>query len=241
MVRPPDPWLVGERLSDGTYTIRHDVLARVLLMPRHARLDELRGAVDYISLKAFEDVLQGVGEPEAAESEPGEVIAEPEVSLLYEPPAGSAELLIPDLRVVTKEAAEFLASHPEYMYELHHREFERMLDSVFRSLGYETELGPGSGDGGVDLRIVHKSEVGPVISLLQAKRYAADNPIDLNIVSALYGVVEKQRANKGILATTSRFLPSAQKFADETGQRLFLAGPDTIAKWLRDACRRWKV
>ena len=51
------------------------------------------------------------------------------------------------------EVFEHFAKHPDDMKELHWRKFEILLDAIFRNQGYRTELGPGSNDGGIDLRI----------------------------------------------------------------------------------------
>lgn len=146
-------------------------------------------------------------------------------------------VVVPDLTVVNDEVLAFLARHPNYIHELHHRAFEQMLAAVFRSLGYTTELGPGTGDDGIDLRLEKASEVGPFITLVQAKRWR-QRPVGLEVCSALYGSVERHRASKGVVATTSRFLPSARRFADSIAPRLLLAGPEDITAWLRDAAQR---
>lgn len=46
------------------------------------------------------------------------------------------------------------------MKSLHHRDFEKFLDAVMRNNGYRTELGPGAGDGGVDIRLYCSDIVG---------------------------------------------------------------------------------
>lgn len=149
------------------------------------------------------------------------------------PPA----ILAPDFSSVSDEVIGFLAMHPEYMHELHHRKFEEMLQAVFRALGYIAEIGPGTADGGVDLRLEKHSEVGPFVVLVQAKHWRR-RPVGLEVCSALYGHVENKRANKGIIATTSRFLPCARRFAEDVGHRLLLAEPADIAGWLKHASKR---
>jgi hypothetical protein len=84
-----------------------------------------------------------------------------------------------------------------------------------------TELGAGSNDGGVDLRIYQYGAYAEAVTLVQAKKYTS-LPVKLDAVAALYGIAVEERANKGILATTSRFQPKAVKFANATTKRVDL-------------------
>ena len=125
-------------------------------------------------------------------------------------------------------------------HELHWRRFEEVIEQVFKSHGFQTQIGPGSADGGVDLRLIQKSPVGDLLMLVQAKRYHPTHKIGLEAVQALYGVVEAEQASKGILVTTSSFLPGARKFAEARGHRLFLADGQQIVSWIEEARRKWK-
>lgn len=149
-------------------------------------------------------------------------------------------LLIPDFSIINCELAEYLSKHPEELQQLHWRKFEELLEAVFRNQGYQTELGPGRADQGFDLRLIRKDSIGSVVTLVQAKRYGHDNPIRLEIVQALSAVVDDQKANRGIVVTTSRFLPSAKKFAKRQEQRISLADSKDVAKWCELAVKRWK-
>ena len=113
--------------------------------------------------------------------------------------AGFESLLIPDFSIISRELIEHLSKHPEDLQRLHWRKFEELLEAVFRNQGYETALGPGRADQGVDLRLVRKDSIGSVVTLVQAKRYRDDNPINLEVVQALSAVVDDEKANRGIL------------------------------------------
>ena len=79
---------------------------------------------------------------------------------------------------------------------LHWRDFEILLARIFQAQGFEIELGPGSGDEGVDIRLLQRDPIGDVLTLVQAKRFGPRNKIDLQAVAALYGVGMAQRADK---------------------------------------------
>lgn len=132
---------------------------------------------------------------------------------------------------LNSEIFEYTARHPDRLAQVSPRAFEVFLDAVFRNNGYRTALGPGSGDGGVDLRLYGNDVVGEVLTLVQAKRYAQHRPISLQAVQALSAVVDDEQANRGLFVSTSRYLPSARLFAARRGQRLHLADAGSISGW----------
>lgn len=147
-------------------------------------------------------------------------------------------LVRPDFADVHEEIYGHFARKPDDLHRLEPRQFEVLLSRVFQNQGFTAELGPGSGDGGVDVRLWHRDPIGDVLTLVQAKRYAKGRSIELEAVSALSGVVEDQRAGRGVLVTTSRFLPSAKDFAVRQRGRIVLADSDDIARWCEGAAAR---
>ena len=133
------------------------------------------------------------------------------------------------------ELYQYFYSRPERLHNLHHREFEVLLYRIFQNLGYEAELGPGVGDGGVDVRLLQRGPLGDTLVYVQAKRYSPSRPIGLEAVAALRGVVANDGADRGIFVTTSRFLPSAQKFANRSSGLLELNTSKDVADWCRQA------
>ena len=123
------------------------------------------------------------------------------------------QAVLPDFAIINTELMGFLSQHPEYLHELHWRKFEELLDKLFRELGYETILGPGRGDMGVDLRLIRRDPIASILTLVQAKKYAPHNRITLQPVQALYGALDDEDANTGLLVSTSEFEPVARKFA----------------------------
>jgi len=133
------------------------------------------------------------------------------------------------------EVFEHFADDPMALKGLHWRQFEEFLDSVFRNQGFRTELGPGSGDGGVDLRIYQSEAIPEIVTIVQAKRYT-DRPIGFEAVAALTTAAQLEYAPKALFATTSRYQPGARKFAQATTERvdfpqLQLVGPSEIGEW----------
>lgn len=142
-------------------------------------------------------------------------------------------LLEPAFSIINSELIEYLASNPKYLHSLHWRKFEELLAEIFKNQGFETDLGPGRADGGVDLRLIQRSDIGNMLILVQAKKYAEHRKIQLDPVKALWASVEDEQANKGILVSTSEFIPAAKIFANRHPYRLELAGPEKLLWWLR--------
>lgn len=145
------------------------------------------------------------------------------------------QLVKPDIAEVYEELFAHFAQRPEDLQRLPPREFEILLSRVFQGQGFRTELGPGSGDGGVDVRMWQRDPIGDILTLVQAKRYASKRSIELEAVSALSGVVEDERASRGLLVTTSRFLPSSVSFAARQNGRIVLADSQDVARWCNEA------
>lgn len=125
------------------------------------------------------------------------------------------------------EVFDHFAKRPDDLRNLAWRQYEEFLDAVFKNQGYVTELGPGTNDGGVDLRLYQSVAVPEMVTLVQARRYTR-KPIQLEAVAALYGHAVQQKAAKGILATTSYFQPKAEAFAKSIERRLDLPGLELV-------------
>ncbi len=129
---------------------------------------------------------------------------------------------------IHSEVFEHFAGYPDHLARLEWRQYEEFLDAVFRNQGFRTELGPGSNDGGIDVRLYQSASIPQMVTIVQAKKYAATRPIQLEAVAALYGHTVVAKASKGILATTSRFQPAAKKFALSVASRVGLPTLDLV-------------
>lgn len=155
--------------------------------------------------------------------------------LLYELAASlvNARNLEIELVDVTDAVIRYLAQNPHRMYELHPEKFEELVAAIFRDRGYEVEVTPRSHDGGRDLIALYKQPFGHLLTLVECKRFARHRRIGPALVRQLYGVVERERVNHGILATTSFFTPGAQEFAIDLQYRLSLRDYDHVVEWCR--------
>lgn len=139
-----------------------------------------------------------------------------------------------DVADVHEELYSHFAQRPADLDRLTWREYEILLFRIFQNQGFTCELGPGSNDGGVDIRLLQRNPLGDILTLVQAKHYAPKNKIDLSAVAALHGVADVEAAQKSIFVTTSDYLPSARRFAGRTRIPMMLATSDHVRDWCRD-------
>jgi hypothetical protein len=128
---------------------------------------------------------------------------------------------------VHSELFEFFARDPERLKLLAPRQFEEFLHSVFKNQGFHSEIGPGSGDGGIDHHLYQSESIPELVAVVQAKRYR-DRPIGRDPVAALFGVAALKSVPRAIFATTSRYLPSAREFAANALEKLNLPNVELV-------------
>jgi len=97
----------------------------------------------------------------------------------------------------------------ESLKRLHWKDLEDLLGEVYRRQGYgvKEQLGGGA-DGGVDL-VLHANGAA---TLVQCKRWT-EKAVPVQTVRELYGVMTAEKAQAGILATTTTFTSEARRFA----------------------------
>lgn len=140
-----------------------------------------------------------------------------------------------DFSDIYEELYAHFAKRPDDLQKLDWREFEILLARVFQAQGFTTELGPGRGDGGVDIRIFHRDPIGDVLTLVQAKKYSPRNKIGLEAVAALYGVADMEKATRSMVVTTSSYQPAAKNFAARSSGKIQLCTSNDVVQWCQTA------
>ena len=103
-------------------------------------------------------------------------------------------------------------------------EFERLIATKFREVGYEVLPCGGSGDDGIDLVMNHCGHK----DVVQCKRWK--NDIGSPIVRDFYGALLHANARHGFIVTTARVSASAARFAG--GKPITFIDGDTLLAWL---------
>lgn len=126
-----------------------------------------------------------------------------------------------------------LEEDPKLLYGLHWREFEELVAELLSREGLEVTLTPGSRDRGVDIYARHYGPMGATLYVVECKRYGPERPVGPDLVRTLYGVVERERATRGLLVTSSYFSVEAEREVRELTYRLALRDGQGVSEWLR--------
>ncbi len=102
-----------------------------------------------------------------------------------------------------------LDTRPNVM-DLTPSEFEQLVSNLFTKMGFETKLTRSSRDGGVDAVAFDTRPIVGGKLVIQAKRYK--HTVGVSSVRDLYGTMQHEGANKGILVATSGYGPDAFDF-----------------------------
>jgi hypothetical protein len=145
----------------------------------------------------------------------------------------TCRLIEADTADVSGDIYTYFAEHPQDFRRLPHRAFEELVSSVCTARGWKTKIGPGTGDKGVDVRMWLESPLGDSLTLVQAKRYDAHRPIQLEAVAALEAHCKREEAS-GLFITTSRYLPGVHEWASRN-KDLILADSRDMQAWCREA------
>ncbi|MBL7075554.1 restriction endonuclease [candidate division KSB1 bacterium] len=127
-----------------------------------------------------------------------------------------------------------VTKNPELMYTLSPRDFERLVAELLNKLGYEITLTPPAKDGGVDIYAARSDEIGRFLFLVECKRYAKTNKVQVDVVRSLYGIVQLEKATAGIIATTSSFTRGAKEFQQEVKHQMQLRDYISLNQWIND-------
>ena len=127
----------------------------------------------------------------------------------------------------------------ERLLELNPTQFEELVLTLIRALGYGAPTGQiehtgGSGDFGID-GIVHLDHLGLDKIYLQAKRYKLSNKISSSDIQKFFGALRGRHASKGIFLTTSSYQDSALEYAKSVSDTLVLIDGHRIAELMIEA------
>lgn len=138
-----------------------------------------------------------------------------------------------ELACANHQVVAYCSEHPEAMYEMSGLEFEHFIASVLNKLGYQTTVTPPTNDGGVDIYAAKKEHLGSFLFLVQCKNNKAQNPVGINVIRELYGVLNQQNATFASVFTTSYFSKPAIEFQKQFSHQLSLHDYNSIVSILK--------
>lgn len=142
--------------------------------------------------------------------------------------------IIVDVSTTNSKIFQMLKKDPELSWKLPPRKFEEIVAEILENQGYEVELTPASGDGGLDIYAAKKDGLGKFLFLVECKRYVPPNKVGIEIARSLYGVVQSKKATAGAIVTTSFFTSGAESFQREVQHQMSLHDYIILQKWIKD-------
>jgi len=127
---------------------------------------------------------------------------------------------------------DYLSVNNEKLGQIHWRKFEELTAECFSKFGYSVELGPGSNDDGVDVRVWNDKERGSPKYIVQCKR--TKSKIDKVTVKGLYADTLHEGSELGILVTSSEFSVGARKTVSARSYPIEEVNGDNIKSWLNE-------
>ena len=148
----------------------------------------------------------------------------------------SPEKIIHSVEPTIISASDFLVEtirkKPSEVYNLPPRKFEELIATLLDDFGWDVHLTPATRDGGRDILAYLNTELGRILCLVEAKRYMADRPVGVEVLRNLYGTLCHEKANSGLLVTTSYFSPDAKAFREKHIYELKLKDYNGLMTWV---------
>jgi restriction system protein len=142
-----------------------------------------------------------------------------------------------DNRFIDQNFLDYLAVNQDKLELIHWRNFERFCAEFFERQGYKTVLGPGTNDGGIDIRAYDESDLTKPQILIQCKRYKQDNKVDIETVKSFYTDVIFEEAKHGMIVTTSHIAAGGKKVCGVRKYPLSFAENEDVKKWANSMWR----
>lgn len=134
---------------------------------------------------------------------------------------------------------DYFVKNSEDLAKMQWRNFERLTAEFFHRKGYEVVLGPGTNDGGVDVRVwpANSNKTGPPLLLVQCKRHSKKNDVAIETVKSFWSDVAWENAKHGLIATTSRIAPGGIATSRARRWPLGFAENKQVAHWVKTMWR----
>lgn len=144
---------------------------------------------------------------------------------------GSGEVEIG--KFIDRRFVNYLIANHDRLINMHWRKFEELTAEYFHQQGFTVELGPGSNDDGVDVRVWKNDQdenEDPPHIIIQCKR--EKSKIEKVVVKGLYADMQHFDARYGLIVTTSELSPGARETIVSRGYSIDEVDNAGVRKWL---------
>lgn len=112
------------------------------------------------------------------------------------------------------------------------RKFEGLAGEYLKRSGFSVEIGPGRNDGSIDIRAWTNDTSLPPTILVQCKR--EKQKVGKVIVKALWADILEERAESGLIVTSTALSPGAQQVCKARNYPINQANRHTLRKWIQE-------
>lgn len=128
---------------------------------------------------------------------------------------------------------DYLSSNFDDIDGIHWRKFEALTCEFFHKNGYYVKIGEGRNDDGIDARVWPSKEnlEQPPTIIIQCKRQK--EKVGKTVVKALWADTIYEKAESGLLVTTSKVSPGAKKTNTARAYNVNFAERDTLKAWVQ--------
>ncbi len=137
-------------------------------------------------------------------------------------------------KFIDQRYIDFLHRNFDRVDKINWRKFEGLTGEFFHREGFHVELGSGRNDNNVDVRLwpTKPSDDQPPAVIVQCKRQKAT--VGKVIVKALYADVLAERANSGLIVTTSELAAGAKTVIKARHYPVEQADRRTVRMWVEN-------
>lgn len=129
----------------------------------------------------------------------------------------------------------YLYANHNKLQDIHWRKFEELTAEFFHRDGYNVELGPGTNDDGVDVRVWKKGQDTETESphiIIQCKRQK--KKIEKVVIKGLYADMKFNEAEYGLIVTSNELSPGAKKTIIARGYAIEEVDNSGVRNWLKE-------
>lgn len=192
-----------------------------------------------ISIKVYgSEYPVGAFNFENCEIDGGTFIEQPHMSMVY----FRDEFEIEEMGIYATGIQQLIleiADNKDKLNDVTSREFEEIVEQIFRDNGFETKLTQTTRDGGKDI-IAKKYVMGdkPVVFYVECKKYDMDRPVGVSVIRSLYGVQAMDGVNKAIAVTSSYFTKGARMIAAKNEALISLIDGDELHRFIQGSAEK---
>lgn len=135
---------------------------------------------------------------------------------------------------VDQQYIDYLHRNFDDIDRINWRKFEGLTGEYFDRAGFHVSMGPGRNDDGVDVRVwpaENDTHLPPAI-IVQCKRQR--KAVEKVVVKALYADVLQERADSGLIVTSSVLSPGARKICEARKYPILEADRSAVRQWISE-------